>query len=113
MKVYIMGEDPVTYAILQTTKIIPPFFRSVSQIQGFAGSPAKPCVCIIGLNRMLLRKLKHAVNKMLSRQGQYVGRNRPSPRCTVPAGRNVPPKIHIPSLTGRVRGVRRLFSTNI
>jgi hypothetical protein len=25
----------------------------------------------------------------------------------------VPPKIHIPSLTGRVRGVRRLFSTNI
>jgi hypothetical protein len=34
----------------------------------FLGSPAKPCVCIIGLNRMLLCKLKHAVNKMLSRR---------------------------------------------
>jgi hypothetical protein len=62
---------------------------------------------------MLLRKLKHTINKMLSRQGQYVDRNRPSPWCTVPAGRNVSPKIHIPSLTGRVRAVRRLFSTNM
>jgi hypothetical protein len=31
----------------------------------------------------------------------------------VPAGRNVPPKIHIPSLTGRVRDVGHIFSTNI
>jgi hypothetical protein len=49
----------------------------------------------------------------VSRQGQHAGRNRPASRCTVPAGRNVPPKTHIPSLTGRVQGVRHLFSTNM
>jgi hypothetical protein len=49
----------------------------------------------------------------MSRMGQNVGRTGNPPGVTVPAGRNVLPKNHIPSHTGRLMATHNAFSTNI
>jgi hypothetical protein len=73
----------------------------------------KPCRVQYNDERLGMQNKQHITVSPVSRQGHHAGRNRPSLRRTVPAGRKVPPKTRIPSRTGRVRGMRRIFSANM
>jgi hypothetical protein len=94
---------PGTTGTVGTTKIV------AWTASCLAGTVGRRCLNPAGSG---MQNKEHITVSPMSRQGPYVGRNRPSLRCTVPAGRNVtdcatenPHSVPI----GRGRGVRRMF----